>query len=556
MKQFLRYYHTIRYLKLQQILYQLYYRFFHPSVSTKISVSDLVLRRPKKQCVDFCQNPIEPFNDKHATFLNCTADVSPVTIWNDVQQEKLWLYNLHYFDALNAQSQAQQKIAHQLLSRWINENPPFTGNAWEPYPVSLRLVNVIKYALSGHELSDKILASIYVQARFLVKHCEYHLLGNHLFENFKALCFAGLFFDSHESQRWFECGFSGLKKQVKEQILPDGGHFELSPMYHGIILEGLLDLHNLFVAYSYAFPWRKEITKMLSWLAVMQRSNGEYAYFNDAAQSIAQPSQALFDYACRGGAPSPPKGKKASQSAVGVGLCVCPNPVNYLKDSGYIIVNQGSAKLIVDAARVGPEYLPGHAHADTLSFELCIGNQPVFVNLGTSCYGLSDRRQFERGTKAHNTVCVDGHNSSEVWAGFRVARRASVRDFAIKTKDAVIEIKAGHDGFCRFKDGMMHHRKWQLSNKKLMIEDRVSKSFRQAVAWFHLHPNCKIIAQDKTEISIVLSNGLKVNLVTQQSVEIYENLYAQAFGDLRKAQSIAVFLDSTTQQSLAEIEWR
>ena len=76
----------------------------------------------------------------------------------------------------------------------------------------------------------------------LNKICEYHLLGNHLFENFKALCFAGLYFKSKESGKWFNKGLRGLKEQVKEQILQDGGHFELSPMYHCIILEGMLDL--------------------------------------------------------------------------------------------------------------------------------------------------------------------------------------------------------------------------------------------------------------------------------------------------------------------------
>ena len=36
-----------------------------------------------------------------------------------------------------------------------------------------------------------------------------------------------------------------LKKELSEQILPDGGHYELSPMYHSIILEDILDLHNI-----------------------------------------------------------------------------------------------------------------------------------------------------------------------------------------------------------------------------------------------------------------------------------------------------------------------
>ena len=82
---------------------------------------------------------------------------------------------------------------------------------------------------------------------------------------------------------------------------------------------------------------------------------------------------------------------------------------------------------LLDVAPVGPDYLPGHAHADTLSFELSLFGQRVLVNSGTSQYEAGPERSRQRGTAAHNTVIVDGHDSSEVWAGFRVARRASSR---------------------------------------------------------------------------------------------------------------------------------
>ena len=77
-----------------------------------------------------------------------------------------------------------------------------------------------------------------------------------------------------------------------------------------------------------------------------------------------------------------------------------------------------NSKLIFDAAAIGPDYIPGHAHADTLSFEMSICDQRVFVNSGTSEYGLSSRRLNQRKTFSHNTVEVDGKDSSLVWSGF------------------------------------------------------------------------------------------------------------------------------------------
>ena len=108
-----------------------------------------------------------------------------------------------------------------------------------------------------------------------------------------------------------------------------------------------------------------------------------------------------------------------------------------LKDSGYIRISNGSAVALLDVSKIGPDYLPGHAHADSLSFELSIDNQRIMVNSGTSCYGLSIERLKQRGTLSHNTVTVNGENSSEVWGGFRVAKRAYPRE--LKIYDSQIE---------------------------------------------------------------------------------------------------------------------
>jgi uncharacterized heparinase superfamily protein len=87
--------------------------------------------------------------------------------------------------------------------------------------------------------------SLAVQARWLRRHIEWHLLGNHLFVNAKALVFAGLFFAGDEAAEWLAQGSERFwVREVPEQVLPDGGHFELSPMYHAIILEDVLDLLN------------------------------------------------------------------------------------------------------------------------------------------------------------------------------------------------------------------------------------------------------------------------------------------------------------------------
>ena len=144
---------------------------------------------------------------------------------------------------------------------------------------------------------------------------------------------------------------------------------------------------------------------------------------------------------------------------------------------------------LLDVAPVGPDYLPGHAHADTLSFELSLGARRVLVNGGTSCYGLGTQRLRERGTAWHNTVQLAGADSSEVWSGFRVGRRARVRDLRV---DGWV-VEAAHDGYRFLRGAPLHRRRWQLDAGALQVDDCVEHTpVHDGVARFHLAPGLRL----------------------------------------------------------------
>jgi len=267
---------------------------------------------------------------------------------------------------------------------------------------------------------------------------------------------------------------------LPEQILPDGGQFELSPMYHALALEDVLDLINLHVAYPEERVARlntgelREVAgRMLRWLRIMHLGDDRPGFFNDTARGIAPALPSLERYAARLGVVA------ASLESEGQEV---------LADSGYVRLSRGPAVVLLDVARVGPDYLPGHAHADTLSFEFALDSRPVIVNGGTSCYGDSADRQRERGTAAHSTVTVANQNSSEVWSGFRVGRRA--RPFDLVRGEWTVA--CSHDGYRWLRGAPVHRRQWTLGPNELRIEDRVTPATRPAVARFILAPGLRI----------------------------------------------------------------
>ncbi len=212
-------------------------------------------------------------------------------------------------------------------------------------------------------------------------------------------------------------------------------------MYHATLLWDLCDLVNLADRSGVADlaeragAWRRVIARGLSWLDVLCHPDGDIAFFNDAAFGIAPPPRAIRAFAgalgCAAGEP-----QTAAMS------------FEHLVDTGYLSVNLGpGGKALLDVAQVGPGYQPGHAHADTLSFELSLYGQRLLVNSGTSLYGEEAERQRQRGTAAHNTVEIDGEDSSEVWAGFRVARRARPVGLAIWRRETACVVRCAHDGY-------------------------------------------------------------------------------------------------------------
>lgn len=474
--------------------------------------------------------------------LNQSGAITRAQDWNTPNRDKLWLYNLHYFDEFVAPADHERAVWRRaLIERWISENPPGAGNGWEPYPTSLRIVNWVKWFLSGERAEKHWLDSLAVQARWLTERLEWHLLGNHLFANAKALVFAGLFFEGPEADRWLARGLSILNREVDEQVLADGAHFELSPMYHAIILEDVLDLINLAgsndrTPAESVTHWRDVARRMLDWLAAMVHPDGAISFFNDASFGIAPDLVTLEAYAERLGLDGarPPR----------IGL-------THLEASGYVRMQQDRAVAILDLAEIGPRYLPGHASADTLSFEFSVGGDRLIVNQGVSAYA-GPRREIERSTAAHSSVEIDGRDSSEVWSSFRVGRRAHVTSVDLKSGIPLVA-EAEHDGYRHLRGAPRHRRAWRMGEDWLEVADRVTWKGR-AVARFHLPADVFVeLSDDAMSARMTTGRGVVVNWRSSTPLGIEPFYWASEFGRLVASKRLVASLQDGSLET--RLEW-
>lgn len=488
---FLLYFNSLRYLKKGQILWRV--ALFLPKRRLRLPKVP-ALRRVGKKLKDDIVKPNCLSLPEHFKFLNEEGQLSAIG-WQGDEKSALWRYNQHYFDWLGAAAARAEPLSFLGITEdWMQRSPQRMGVGWDPYPTSLRIVNWVKLQLRSDILSTNMLASLALQAQHLSRSVEWHLMANHLFANGKALVFAGCLFDGPIAAKWLTQGVRILDAQLDEQILADGGHFELSPMYHAIILEDCLDLLNLLEAAdlpqttALAGKLRARLPDMLRWLDAMCLPDGEISFFNDATFDIAARPADLRAYAAR----------------LGVEVPVVSFGMLHLPESGYVRHSGDRHVALMDVGEVGAAYQPGHAHADTLSFELAVFGKRLLVNAGISCYGVSDERLRQRGTAAHNAVTVDGANSSQVWSGFRVARRAKPLDLQVDAENNLVSCR--HDGYFRLQGRPAHRRMWRFGTDCMEIEDGIDGAHGSAEAWFHLHPDWAV-AVDGTHFVCTQGKG-------------------------------------------------
>jgi hypothetical protein len=485
------YYRTLRHLTLRQLVFQVWNR---------------LRGRPRLRWAE------PPPNDVPAvafpitlSFLNQAVTFAKYIDWNYAANGKLWTYNLNYFEFLTHKT-APEGLAEStvaLIYDFIRQTPNLRDGL-EPYPISLRVVNWRRFLLENNINDPLIERHLYAQTALLRSRLEYHLGANHLLENACALLIMAVHF-RHDG--WYQKAARLLRAELAEQILTDGGHYERSPVYHQLLTDRLLDVYEA----AQRSAWQPEpalaglvgekIGLMLGWLQAVTFRNGDVPMVNDSAHGVAPTTAQLLE--------------KATY------LSLMPTPVR-LGESGYRMLKTNRLECFIDVGPVGPDYQPGHAHADTLAFVLHADGQPVLVDAGTSIYQIGERRNWERSTAAHNTVAVAGKNSSEVWSGFRVGLRAKTTLLI----DESTSIKASHDGYQSALNLVVTRTVSVVDEETIQITDELNREDVAAECNFFFNSTITLTPH----LGYEQAGPVLLTFITEKEVAISKSTYLLATG--------------------------
>ncbi|MCC7014029.1 MAG: alginate lyase family protein [Planctomycetes bacterium] len=418
----------------------------------------------------------------HASFLNVTRALAAPVDWQAQGAPELERMNLHYMEFLEALDDSEFA---RIALEWVEHNPlEARGSwriAWNSFVVSLRaLVWMQQLAARWHALDVGVRAALQAslarQVRFLESHLELDIGGNHLIKNAKTLVWASQFFDGPEARRWGALGKRVLERELAEQVLQDGVHYERSPSYHLQVFADVLECAHVGDA-AFRDALKPVLEKLAQAAVDLSHPDGAPSLFNDGGLHMSYSLAECLD---------------AFESVLGLARPT-PREVFVFQDAGYFGARHGNSYFLADCGAIAPDHLPAHGHGDVLAFEWSVGGKRWIVDAGTYEYERGATRARARSSSAHNTVTLDDRDQAEFWAAFRVGRRPRVALERFEPLGHGFVLEGAHDGYAHLPGSPVHRRRFIVGRDSFVIDDSVDGGARQSVtARLLVHPDVSV----------------------------------------------------------------
>ena len=381
------------------------------------------------------------------------------------------------------------------LESWMSDNPPLVGihyiSAMECGLRILALCHALDIVRSRLNKPEKtwpyLLCLVEQHANFILTRLSLHSsTGNHTIAEAAGLIYAGVLFpEFSRATEWKSVGLKLLEKEADHQILKDGGGVEQSFWYHAFVVDLYVLVGELLQNFKLEVPARI--------INATERGINFLSTLSESRESLPNVGDNDNGYALS------PHFNPLRQ------LQNTSKELQTFRSSGYSLAqrNLSHLKVLFDHGSLGMAPSHGHGHADALSMLAWWKKKPVFIDPGTYSYtGDLAWRSYFRGTRAHNTVCVDQQDQAKQEGPFLWSKPYSAQLLEHYISDSEYSLLlASHDGY---KDlGVVHYRAVVIFNQAVMVWDYVFGSGEHELS-LNWHLGCPALAINNV---IELKNG-------------------------------------------------
>ena len=455
----------------------------------------------------------------------------------DADRPEPWRAALHGFqwlaDLAALGGPAAAKKAQQSTFDWLQRYDIYDRLAWRADVMGDRLYAWLEHfdLVTANERDRSVLAaSIGQQARHLARVAAREGAGLRRLRALRGLVAACA---ALGARRPLARALRQLAHELRQQILPDGGHLGRSPAAQILALRCMVDVQTVLTAAGLPAPeaLQQAIERAGPMLRFFRHGDGRFALFNGADAGDAAMADLVL---ARAGA----KGRTPLTAP----------------DIGFERLQAGGTLVLFDCGPP-PAGIDDDAHAGALAFEMSHHRERIIVNCGPYHGPAAEWRRAMRATAAHSTLVVADTNSAELRDDGTLARGPHVTHRRAE-QDGNLLVAATHDGY-RAAFGLMHERQLFLSadGDDFRGEDTLTGTAGSGFAIrFHLHPRAEP-ALDPAEKSVLirLAGGDAWRFQADGAVlSLGESIYL-GDGTMQKAQQIV--LDGHVGSSGATVRW-
>jgi hypothetical protein len=385
----------------------------------------------------------------------------------------------------------EEKYAHEAMAQWHswrNANPYPLGVNWaSSLEVAFRSLSWlwIRHLLAPcpsvpNDFTNDLRCALALNGRHIERYLSTYFSPNtHLLGEAVALFFIGtLCPELSSADRWKKEGWRIVQEEAERQVRGDGVYFEQSLYYHVYALDFFLHARLLASRNGVEVPPALDqvIRKMLTVVQALAQVGPPDGFGDDDGGRLFNPrrnrAEHLTDPLAIGGALSHDLGSNCSASLTEEALWLCGRDAvresrkgevgsRFFPDGGLYIVESGSGlsqQMVIDAGPQGTGR-SGHGHADALSVNLSFGNRRWLVDAGTFAYITPDNaRQSFRGTRAHNTLSVDGLDQANPEGPFAWSALPVTRTECLIAGQTFSLFAGSHSGYERLPEPVRHRR--------------------------------------------------------------------------------------------------
>lgn len=421
---------------------------------------------------------------------------------HDFLHRFVWLRHLA---ALGARG---REPAHRLAEAWFAANEKWSPDAWEPYTTGERLIHLcchgqVVLARGDALWRSRVLTSMARQTRHLARAGHRAGAAHERLLTAMALTVAALALPGCEPEA--EKGLELLRRELRLQIRPDGGHLSRNPSRQLELVVRLQMVLAALEARRMPTPgFLRHITgRAASHVQLFRSGDGRLAVFN-------------------GGFEDDGSALASALGAVEEGA----EPVGFARHSGFQRLDAGRGVVIADigAAR-GGSVAPG-GYQSSASFHFSSGRSRIVVNCGAGAHLPGDWTLALRQAAAHSTISTEPKEAGAALFRNVVITHRRAED----TRGHLLEIERV---FGTGEGAFRHLRRFYLASRgdDLRGEDRLIGAPAALLSAlrvrFHLHTSVKAsAARDGRSFILALPNkeGWRFRSNCQQ-VEIARSVY-------------------------------